>query len=180
MPFRRHGLFYALVFAAAACSVFDRPGQARDGETGLKPATTVALVRHAERADDDPDDPVLTADGTARAARLARVFERSRIDAIIASDKKRTQLTVDPLRRARGLGLQVEPEAAGVVRAIRALPQGSLVVVAHHSHTMVDILRGLGVDGAEAETVRLDVYDNLLLITLHPEIRSRLVPLTYP
>ena len=64
------------------------------GETGF---VTFFFVRHAERLMDGSKDPELTAEGTARAARLGQIMENCRIDSIYATPYKRTQQTAEPL-----------------------------------------------------------------------------------
>src|SRR5438876_2482596 len=66
--------------------------------TFRRPVTTLILVRHAEKAI-DPNNPDvdLNADGQDRAQELVRMFGDSGINAIYATQYKRTQETVKPL-----------------------------------------------------------------------------------
>jgi hypothetical protein len=60
--------------------------------------TTVILVRHAEKKNEPENkDPDLSLPGLARARELVRMFGGSGINAIYASQYKRTQQTVQPL-----------------------------------------------------------------------------------
>ena len=66
--------------------------------TFARPLTTVILVRHAEKKlEPDNQDPDLTPEGSARAQEIARVFAGAGINAIYATQYKRTQQTVKPL-----------------------------------------------------------------------------------
>src|SRR5688572_30206280 len=64
-------------------------------------ATTVILVRHAERP--SGADPELSADGRARAESLAVALARTEIHAIIHTQFRRTQQTAQPLATQKGL-----------------------------------------------------------------------------
>src|SRR4051812_23445880 len=64
-------------------------------------ATTVVVVRHAEKQLDKGDDPSLTPAGQEHAKALAKLLDRQKIDAIFTSDMKRTQETAAPLATAK-------------------------------------------------------------------------------
>src|SRR5438132_12240842 len=66
--------------------------------TFRRPVTTVILVRHAEKViDPNNNDPDLSLAGQARAQELARMFGDAGVNAIYATQYKRTQQTVKPL-----------------------------------------------------------------------------------
>jgi len=66
-------------------------------------ATTVFLVRHAEKADAPREDPPLLETGTARAQLLARILGKSGIKAIYTSQYLRTKATAEPLAKQLGI-----------------------------------------------------------------------------
>ena len=72
--------------------------------TFQRPVVTVILVRHAEKII-DPNNPDvdLTPAGQARAQEIARMFGGAGINAIYATQYKRTQHTVKPLADTSGL-----------------------------------------------------------------------------
>ena len=144
----------------------------------VRRVTTVALVRHGEKKG-ELTDPGLTAAGWERAQRLARVFKGAKVDALIASDLKRTQETLQPLADDKGLRLKALKAPADVARAVKALPEGSFAIVAHHSFTMREILQGLGVGAREIDALDLEAYENLLLVTYHPDLETQLLVLKY-
>ena len=149
-----------------------RPRDAR------KAAVTVAMVRHAEK-DDDAKDPGLTEAGRKRAARLAQVFSKAKLDLLIASELRRTRETLEPLARGRKMEITAIAESKQVVDALKALPPGSVALVCHHSYTIDEIAKGLGVPASEIERVRLDEYDNLLIVSYHAELEPRILNLSY-
>src|SRR6266404_9451335 len=58
--------------------------------------TFVVIVRHAEKAANDPKDPDLSSAGRARAEALAKILKDAGITAIFATEFKRTQETAAP------------------------------------------------------------------------------------
>lgn len=75
------------------------------------------LIRHArperrETRDGSPADPPLSRQGRQEAAALVRWLEGERIDRLVASPMRRARETAEPLARARGLDVRVEPRVA--------------------------------------------------------------------
>ena len=127
-------------------------------------ATTVILVRHAERTSmTDPDSP-LSAEGRQRADALARLLRDASVSAIITSPRVRTQQTAEPLARDRRLAPRVLPadDLDGVVSTIRALA-GQTVLVVHHSNTVPALAEKLGV---AVPPIADDEYDRLVIVTV--------------
>ena len=145
--------------------------------TADTPVSTVVLVRHAEKA--GSGDAPLSAEGRLRAQHLAEVLGRADVGFLIASTLIRTQETLEPLATLTELPVETLMEATDVVDRLRALPPGSLAVVAHHSFTIHDILEGLGLGRREDIDVSGDNYDDLLVILRPPESGPQLVRLTY-
>jgi phosphohistidine phosphatase SixA len=138
-------------------------------------ATTLVLVRHAEKDPaGDARDPGLSAPGKARAQTLARMLGASQVTHLFASEFHRTQDTLAPLAAATGKKVEVVPAGKidDLAKAIAALPEGSVAVIAGHSNTVPDIARryGLEVPGAKPTAQGLalpdDAFDRLYLITL--------------
>src|SRR6266576_4605291 len=77
-------------------------------ETFSRPITTVILVRHAEKnIEPNNPDPDLSPAGEARAQELARMFSNAGVNAIYATEYKRTQETVKPLADRLGLSVSL-------------------------------------------------------------------------
>ena len=71
--------------------------------------TTENLVRHAEKATDNPADPELSPAGYVRADSLAMQLRDAGINVIITTHLRRTALTARPLARLRGITPEVVP-----------------------------------------------------------------------
>ena len=75
--------------------------------TFRRPVTTVILIRHAEKViDPNNPDPDLSPAGQARAQELVRMFGDAGINAIYATQYKRTQQTVKAAGRQIGFAGQ--------------------------------------------------------------------------
>jgi phosphohistidine phosphatase SixA len=130
-------------------------------------ATTVILVRHAERpAGADPD---LLPEGRARAESLAVALLRTPVDAIIHTQFKRTGQTAAPLAASKGVTPIVltatGPEAqhaAEVVQRIDALA-GKTVVYVGHSNTVPAVIQALGI--SPAPVIADTSYANFFIVT---------------
>jgi 2,3-bisphosphoglycerate-dependent phosphoglycerate mutase len=129
-------------------------------------ATTVILVRHAEKATTSGDDPQLSQQGAARAELLVKMFEHSGLTAIYSSEFIRTKKTVEPLARKLGLQVHIVPAESTkkLVDTIAARHTGGTVLVVGHSNTLPEIIAALGA-GKIAE-IGDDDYDNLYIVTL--------------
>ena len=117
----------------------------------------VVFVRHAERADGGagaanksmsgaPADPLLSAEGAARAARLATLLADSRIKAIYATEFKRTQDTGKPLAAKLGLTVQAVTanDTAALVAKAKSEHPNDVVLVIGHSNTVPAAIKAFG------------------------------------
>ncbi len=124
----------------------------------------IFLVRHAEKATDDPRDPVLTEEGEARAVELADRLASRGIERVMSTDYHRTRDTAGPL--AERLGLVVElydpTDLPGVARAI--LDDGRTTLVVGHSNTTPPLVDALG--GDSGSPIEDDEYDRLYELTV--------------
>ncbi len=128
--------------------------------------TTFILVRHAEKANDGTKDPALTIEGEASAENLQKMFEKADITAIYSTNYKRTQLTVAPLSKAKGLEIKIyvwkNPKA--LLNKILEANIGGTVIISGHSNT-TPILANLLIGKATFTTFEENDYGNLLIIT---------------
>jgi hypothetical protein len=143
------------------------------------PVTTIVVVRHAEK-ESTGTDPGLTPEGLARAEHLAQLLRNTKIDLLLASDSRRTQETLAPVAALMPqVPFEKIAEAADVVTRLKALPQGSFAVVAHHSFTIHPILDGLEVAGTAAIDVSGLNFDNFIVVLIPTGSPPQFVPLTY-
>lgn len=133
--------------------------------------TTVFIVRHAEKALEPADDPVLSDIGQRRASDLAALLADAGVDAILVSELQRTSLTAQPLARQLGITPVVVPvrpgadgQAKAIAEAVRTTYAGKTVLVVGHSNTVPAIARALGV--TREFTIADAEYDNLVMVRL--------------
>jgi len=144
------------------------------------PATTVLVVRHAEKEPTPADpDPPLDEAGRRRARILAETVANLGLDAIYATPYRRTQETVRPVAEAAGISPEVLEAGAieDLVERIGERGPGATVLVCGHSNTIPAILAALGV--AAPVALGDSDYDDLFLVVLGEGGAVRFVPLRY-
>lgn len=132
---------------------------------------TVVIVRHAEKSaeggKDGGKDPSLSERGQVRARTLAGLLAPAGVTKILATPYKRTQETVTPL--AQKLGLQVESMPPEKMRdAIKAAPDGAVVVLATHSNLIPALVQDLAdakLKGVTGDALAEDDFSRVILIT---------------
>ena len=138
----------------------------RDSDSG---SSVVYLVRHAEKADDDPLDPSLSPAGTRRALDLARLLTDAPLDRIFSTDYRRTRDTAAPVAEAHGLAVEsYEPGSQGLESLrdlLRATPGHHLIV--GHSNTTPALVELLG--GDPVSPVDETEYDRLYVVVVSPD-----------
>lgn len=159
-----------LLALAALCLAGCTSTPAQDDATA-----TYLLVRHAEKDVRVADDPPLTADGQARAERLAVLLADAPLDAIYSSPTRRTRQTAAPIARAKGLGIvdYAPRDAAAFAQRLRAAHPAGTVLVIGHSDTLPPLARALcGCDVADMDeriygiryTIRFDAGGRAQLV----------------
>ncbi|MFY2764435.1 histidine phosphatase family protein [Arenimonas sp. MALMAid1274] len=148
-------------------------------------ATVVVVVRHAEKATDDPRDPTLSEAGQARAAALATRLANTGLDAAFATQYRRTQLTAAPAAAQAGIEVGVRPVDAAnaerygpdLDRDLRALPAGSTVLVVGHSNTVPAIVSALS--GQATPEMPETEYDRYTVVVLDADGAGRVFQSRY-
>jgi len=123
----------------------------------------IVVVRHAEKADQSTD-PVLSAEGTARAEALAKTLASMDVKAVYVTQYQRTALTAAPLMKASGLKpIQVHSDATPeLVERMKKEHPNDVVLTVGHSNSVPRILKLLGA----TENIQLgdNDYDNLFIV----------------
>ncbi len=143
-------------------------------------ATTIVLVRHGEKATDDPKDPSLSPAGEARAQALVAALEGADVSAVYATELKRTRATAEPVAKR----FQVPVESSPAKRAAGELAQeilrkhaGKTVVVVGHSNTVPGIVAALS--GQPAGTMTEEEFDDLFVVVVPPSGAARVIKARY-
>jgi len=141
-------------------------------------ATTIYIVRHAEKADASRD-PELSDAGHARARSLAHVLTDAGIDAIFVTDTQRSRQTAAPIAAATGLvPRQYDPgDSPALAATILADHAGQNVLVIGHSNTLDDIAAAFGITGLS--DLDESQFDRLYLVRRSAGATTELTPLRY-
>jgi phosphohistidine phosphatase SixA len=177
--FRRRPFFFplvlpVLVFAAlvvAAVWLFD-----------ARSTTVVVIVRHAETEPGSDPDPALNVQGRERAARLATMLSQARpvrgIDAIFASEFKRTHQTVTPISETLALPVHLIPSAtwSDLPRRIKREHRGEYVLVAGSANTVAQLVTDLS---GQQVTIKDDEYDAMFIVFVPQISKTKVVRVRY-
>lgn len=148
--------------------------------TFRRPVTTVILVRHAEKIIDPNNADVDLSDaGQARAQEIARIFGDTGINAIYATQYRRTQETVKPLSDKTGVPITIvnSKNTADLLAQIRAQHSGQTILVAGHNNTVPEIIAALG--GPQYPIIPESEYDNLFIVTVYRTGKAKVVKMKY-
>ena len=195
MPYSRHSkwltglsLFAVSSICLFVSSVGGQPA-AVSAQDDFK-ATTVFLVRHAEKADAPREDPPLLETGTARAQLLARILGKSGIKAIYTSQYLRTKATAEPLAKQLGIAsvvISLKTSAANprqvTAESIQEIADkiyqrpGENALVIGHSNSVPDVIKALG--GDSIPTIDEKEFDDLFVVTVYAKGKARVTHLKY-
>ena len=136
----------------------------------------VVIVRHAEKASGQSDDPSLSEAGRARAETLARILKDSEISAIFTTEFKRTKETAAPTASALKLTPTVvsATEIATLADKLRELHGNALVV--GHGNTIPDLIKALGIE--VPINIPENDYDHFFIVAVGNQ--PHLLRLRYP
>lgn len=175
MSFRRSIAALALALVPSLSAAQQHQHGEADHAKMEHPVTLVVIVRHAEKAAQPADDPLLTATGSERAQALAAALKDADVAAVLHTPTTRTRDTALPVARQFGITPEVLPQgpatqhAAAVAEAVRKHP-GKTVVVVGHSNTILRYVEALG--GPKGADLCDHEYDGLYtLVMAHGETR---------
>jgi len=148
-------------------------------------ATTVVVVRHAEKATDDPRDPSLSPAGEERARALRSLLKDAGVAAIYATQYRRTRQTAEPLAQQLGLAVVERPVSAAnastyapdLAREIVSTHAGKTVLVVGHSNTVPGIVEALS--GSAVPPITESEYDHLFVVVVPAQGPARLFPVRF-
>ena len=148
--------------------------------TFARPVTTVILVRHAEKKIEPTNpDPDLAPEGVERAQEIARVFGDAGINAIYATQYKRTHQTVKPLSDRTGVAVMVldAKDTNGLLKQIQTTHRGQTVFIAGHNNTVPAMVSELS--GQTYPVIPESEYDNLYIVTIYRFGKAKVIKLKY-
>ncbi|HEY2824887.1 MAG TPA: histidine phosphatase family protein [Gemmatimonadales bacterium] len=169
----RHHVFLLAALSLGAGIPISLPAQ----------ASTVILVRHAEKAGETGDVDLSSA-GRARAEDLKAALAAFPVQTILVSEYKRTLQTAEPTATALHLtpvAIPVNGKAAAQIAAtaaaIRKLPAGTAALVVGHSNTVGQIIEALG--GPHLGDLCDAEYATIFVLELSPTAPPRLLRASY-
>jgi broad specificity phosphatase PhoE len=168
MPVSFRLLIAAAVLALAGCATLST----------RSPSVSYVVVRHAEKATDDPRDPSLSNAGDARAEALATLLRSRDLVAVYATDYRRTRDTAAPTAAAHDLSIisyDADAPPERVAERLRRSHASGTVLVVGHSNTVPGIVSAL----CDCEVAPIDEsdYGNLFEVRIDgdapPELSQR-------
>jgi len=131
-------------------------------------ASTIFLVRHAEKADEPEDDPGLTPEGRERAHDVARLLVDAEVTHVHSSDFERTRHTGQPLADELGLSMNLYDHSDPGPFLDEVMATSGRHVIVGHSNTLPDLAERLGGEGY-GEIVEAWEYNRLYILTPSPQ-----------
>lgn len=180
---RRHFVGALLLAGVSVAGGGSAIAQAPVGSAGAAP-TTVIVVRHAEKAAGQGDDPHLSDAGEVRAKALARSLEGAGVTAIITTQFVRTGETAAPMAEVAGVKPEIVPvewdslsQHAAAVTAAAMRHSGGVVLVVGHSNTVPGIVAALG--AAMPDAVCDSEYDRMEIVSVSPVGKAGVIEARY-
>lgn len=129
--------------------------------------TTFILVRHAEKdLTQSTNDPDLSAEGKARATRLAELLKKTQIDAVYSTEFKRTRQTVEPIAQLHSLNvMSYQPMVKDDFDLMLKNHQGKTILVSGHSNTIPNLVNYL-VGEDQYKNFEDTDYGNVIIVSI--------------
>ncbi len=137
----------------------------------LQATTTVIVVRYAETGDPATGNPGLSAAGRERAYELARVLAdidvEAGLDAVVATQYRRSQETVDALSRAADASVKLwdASDFVGLAEYLITEHKGEVVLVATASETIPLLIAELHGSQSMPE-IADNEHDNIYIVSI--------------
>jgi phosphohistidine phosphatase SixA len=154
-----------------------RPDPSMTYFTTKKKATTVAIIRHAEKKDNSANPP-LTKAGECRAESLARILKNSGISVVFSTPLTRTQETVNNYADSQSpkITIQSYQTPKEVANLIKTKYTGKSILVASHSGDVEQIVQELGAGLVPSIG---NEFNNLFIVTIPPNGTPSVMPMKY-
>jgi broad specificity phosphatase PhoE len=138
------------------------------------------VVRHGEKATDNPEDPALSPAGQARATRLAVLLADEPITTVYATEFRRTQQTAKPTADQHRVPVthyfSKGPIAELAAQWLRRHRQGTVLIVGH-SNTVPEIVAALS--GQNVEPISDHQFNRLFRVDIGSDGVARLTQREY-
>lgn len=125
-------------------------------------ATTIYIVRHAEKQTTNPQDknPDLTTEGEERAVALKNFLKGKNINYIFSSNYNRTKLTAQPTSLDKNIPITIYnvSKPHELISEIKDLGEGKNILIVGHSNTIIKMINDLGAPTSITELAD-DDYD---------------------
>jgi len=144
--------------------------------------THLFCVRHAEKAKDDPKDPMLTAEGAARAERLGRILAEANLDSVFASPYRRTQLTAEPVQRRGNTPPTVlynPNEQAEWLSERLESARGKKLLIVGHQNTVPQLLNQLKGGGFDYDNIPDADYGRFFVVATKGIGETEIIEIRY-
>ncbi len=169
------------LYAAVALSLLLIAGAAAPASAQGGKATTVILVRHAEKEATPANDPPLTAAGETRARDLLAAVRDAGVTFVITTQFARTKGTAAPTAAAFGITPEIVSTVSAshvkdVAAAVRRHAGGTVLVVGH-SNTVPEIVAALG--AKQPALICDSQYDNIYVVTIATDGKASVIKAQY-
>ena len=133
----------------------------------------IVLLRHSEKATDDPKDPSLSDRGKNYARSLQELFSETKFDGAFSTPYKRTRSTIQHVAEANGLKIQ-DNKPMNVEDILDQINNGKLtsVIVAAHSNTVTHLVNKLVLNANLDELDESD-YGKIFIVNYFPSDTKR-------
>jgi 2,3-bisphosphoglycerate-dependent phosphoglycerate mutase len=136
--------------------------------TAQSESIRIVLLRHSEKATDDPKNPSLSERGKNYARSLQELFSETKFDGAFSTPYKRTRNTIQHVADANGLKIEdYQPMSVeGILEKINNEKLRS-VIVAAHSNTVTHLVNKL-VSTADLKELDESDYGKIFIVNYFP------------
>lgn len=137
------------------------------------------LVRHAEK-DTVGNDPDLTTEGYARAAKLAKIFKAARVDEVYSTMYMRTLMTADSISKSKGMAMKTyDPKSLkAFAERLKNIESQKRFLIVGHSNTTPALANHIHGKEVLQDFDEKD-YDNLIVVVQSKDKDSQLLQLKF-